>query len=354
LEQRVFNQKLTPEQEREAAEQTALAIENRRTQMEGLEEQAARFVGAEQYLADEITKIGTHRRYVTGEQLHRFLSDFILHACPNTRLSYDSAANRGELRADTELVRCVVDFCHATETPVPILPTGHAVSLTFDAATAFRSPRLQFITVLHPLIGAARKYFAGVATMNNAHHVVLRTDKLAPGLYFYFVFRLDINGSRRRSTLETLLFRDDLSEACSPDVAEQLLGEMAELGEAATGAGWEVEPALVTNVSNAATQTFLDRKNSIRHEVERTNTAFVEMRLASIWATYERSISRQKSLLDRGEREGKDERYLRLRRGTLARLEAELAAKVREIEQQRNVSDEYEEVCAGILEVAAR
>ena len=62
---------------------------------------------------------------------------------------------------------------------------------------------------------------------------------------------------------------------------------------------------------------------------------------------------KKKELLERGESKGSEGRYLRMRRGTIDGLRTKLDSKIRALEQQRHVLVDYEEVCAGIVEVIA-
>ena len=45
-------------------------------------------------------------------------------------------------------------------------------------------------------------------------------------------------------------------------------------------------------------------------------------------------------------------RYIRMLEGTIRRLEAEVEAKKRKLEENRTVGVSYDEIAAGILEVA--
>jgi hypothetical protein len=90
----------------------------------------------------------------------------------------------------------------------------------------------------------------------------------------------------------------------------------------------------------------------LRAEIERSNDLFVERRLASLKTSYSKNIQKQKDLLTRAQAANRQERYLRLLKGTITRLESELAEKTNDLEGQRSVEIDYDEIAAGVLEVA--
>jgi hypothetical protein len=353
LEKSILSKNLTPHEEQQQVRDTLLALEEKKQQLDRLEQDSAKLVGTDYYLTDELDKIGTHRRYVTPEQLHRFLHDFIRIYCPRSRISYNQQSKLGRIWLDSEMRRLVADFCNASGTPLPPMPLEADTPLTFDSSTAYNNPRLVFINVLHPFVGAALRHSEKGCGEVNAQHVMLRTQRLLAGLYFYFVYRLDVHSARGRSSLQMLVFDDSMREVGDSDFCEQLLGEMVEKGEEAAGPRLEVVPERMAAIVEAARALFHERMVGMRAEYSRTNNTFIEKRLASYRLSHGRKIAKQRELLERGERKGSEERYLRMRRGTIDRLQLELESKVRVLEQQRHVQVDYEEVCAGIAEVVA-
>ena len=136
--------------------------------------------------------------------------------------------------------------------------------------------------------------------------------------------------------------------------AEVVLGEMVEKGEDPVGAGLEIDPQWIQEAGGYADTIFLDRVGAIRDDLERSNDSFVERRLVSLRSFYNKRIDKQHDLLLRGETAQRQERYLRMLRGTLTRLESELKSKEEELEQRRKVEVNHEGIAAGILEVSER
>jgi hypothetical protein len=94
--------------------------------------------------------------------------------------------------------------------------------------------------------------------------------------------------------------------------------------------------------------------SELRARESTTNDAFVDQRIASLESFYEKSIRKTTELLSRGEQAGRQERYLRMLRSQLARLDSKRQEKRSELERLRTVSAEYDIIDAGILEVVAK
>lgn len=355
LERDLLVQDLSPEEEERRIVETAMVIEQRLNDLEQLENETAQFLGVDQYFEEEVRKIKDCRRYITGEQLRRFYVDFIRHTCPRTKLEYDIDTNTGKLYPDEKL-RTFITHQRASGDIIEYLNrSGRGISITFDSQTAFNHPNLDFINILHPLTQAISRYYGqNPDQLSNAHHVVLDTQSLQPGFYFYSIFLVRTLGARSANTLEMVVLNDQIKEACSQMDAEIVLGEMVEKGEDPVGAGLEIDPQWIQKAYDCADKIFLDRVSAIHDALKRSNDSFVDRRLVSLRRFYNKRIDKQRDLLLRGETAQRQERYLRMLRGTLTRLESELKSKEEELEQKRNVGVHHEGIAAGILEVSER
>ena len=86
FESDMLSKSLSKEERIKLIDQKAIAIEKRLTSLKELESEAAQFIGTDQFFNEEVKLIGQRRRYVTGEQLRKFIVDFLKHECPNPRL----------------------------------------------------------------------------------------------------------------------------------------------------------------------------------------------------------------------------------------------------------------------------
>lgn len=352
IERDILSKKLSSKEEEIMIERKAMVIEERLEALEKLEKHSAQFIGTDQFFDDEVDMIKQRRRYITGEQMRRFIVDFLRSNCPRSRLVYDSKTNVGELYPDDRLRSMLTRYGTAVHLSRYLTSTDHGISITFDSQTAFEHPKYDFINVLHPLTQSiVRHYTEGDKIHSNVHYVVLKTDKLTKGLFIYFIYRLKIRGARGKNTLEMVILDRNIEQACNDDDAELILGEMVEKGEESKEAGYVVDQILAEKACIKATELFLERVTKITEKVKRNNDAFIERRLESLRVSYGKNIKIKRDLLEQSIAKQRKDRYLRMLRGTIKRLETELAEKEQNLEILRMVQVEYDEISTGILEV---
>jgi superfamily II DNA or RNA helicase len=343
---------LDPDEIDRRVEQIARAVEQRRSSLEVLESSAASFVGVDSFFDDEVDAIRTKRRYVTGEQLYHFLYDFLVNHAPRTRLDYDHETKLGILIPEEALRQFLRQSGRAGEALMIAGSVGSPVQITFDSQTAFKMPGVEFLNVLHPLIAAIADHYVTNPVAPAAQHVVLRTDTIEEGFYFFFVYKIKVNSAKAASFLETVIVSPDGPTIVESADTERLLGEMVEKGESPTDP-IEIEPQVADISIRKAELELIQRLSAIKSAELTANEAFVDQRVASLRAFYEKGIRKKKDLLERGLAAQRQQRYVAMMKGQVARLETALHDKERELSSLRNVTAEYSNVAAGVLEVAA-
>ena len=353
LERELLSTRLTSKEVEERVDRAALVLEDRLRELRVLEEEAAQLVGVDQYFEAEVERIRDRRRYVTPVQLERFVSDFVRLHCPRTRVVIGSDGE-GTIHVCNQLRQFLVrGRISASDTQLLARAGKAGVRVTFDADVAFRHPSIEFINVVHPLVRAIARHYeaASVAPATRVH--LSKTRILESGEYYFFVFKVSIEALRQSSVLEVVIIGEDLREACSTDEAETLLGEMVQEGGEASGGESVVDEVRAMDAYSEAERVLLDRIGGLREEAERTNGAFIDRRVASVRTFAERKLSRQRSLLERGRTLGREERYLRMLRGSIENIERKRHADMESLEGQRKIGVTYDEVAAGILEVTS-
>jgi SNF2 family DNA or RNA helicase len=352
IEKELLIKKLTAEEEEKIIENKFKVIETRMHQLKTLETEAAQFIGTDQYFDEEVKRIRLHRRYITSEQMYRFILDYLKTNCPRTRLEYDQSSNRGSIFPDNNLQSTLLKYAGASSATRYLSSPHDGVPITFDSQIAFDLPNVDFINVLHPLTQAiVRNYEDAGGLQSNVHHVVLNTDALLKGFYLYFIFKLKVKAARSNNTIEMIILDKDLKVACTDDDAEIILGDMVERGFDAKQS-CEVKPESLDQAYKDAKSIFHERVERIRKDAERNNDAFLNLRLESLQSSYGKSIKMRSDLLQQANVKKSQARYIRMLEGTIRRLEAEVEAKKRKLEENRTVGVSYDEIAAGILEVA--
>ena len=351
IEKELLSKRLTKKEEDEIIENKLNVIEGRDHQLRTLEQEAAHFIGTDQYFDEEVNRIKSHRRYVTSEQMYRFVLDFLKTKSSRTRLEYDRLNNKGTIFPDNNLKSILLKYVGASSAGRYSGVSSNGIQITFDSQVAFDFPKYDFINVLHPLTQAIVLSYEDIGGLqSNAHQVVLNTDLLSCDTYLYFIFKLNVKSSRSSSTMEMIILNQDLKVACNDDDAEIILGDMVERGEVAK-TPFTINPEILDRAYDRAKSIFHEREQKIRADAERTNTAFLNLRLESLQSSYGKNIKTKTELLERTKINKKDERIIRMLEGTIRRLEAELEAKKLKLEENRIVSVSYDEIAAGIHEV---
>ena len=351
LERELLSRSLSAEEMEERVERAALVLEERLQQLERLEENAAQLVGVDEYFEAEVDRIRGRRRYVTSVQLERFVCDFLRFHCPRTRVDMGSEGE-GVIHVCDQLREFLVrERVGVRDTQLLAKAEGAGVGVTFDPDVAFRKPRIEFINVVHPLVRAIARHYSTVRIAPATYVSLSETSLLDPGRYFFFIFKVSIAALRRSCVLEIVVVDEDLREACSPSDSEVLLGEMVESGQEAGGGQRAVDEGWTMEAFREGEQLLLGRLKGLRSEAERTNDGFIDRRLGSVRAFAQRKLARQQSLLEKGKALEREERYLRMLRGSIDNIERKLGSDVDSLERQREVGVAYDEVAAGILEV---
>jgi ATP-dependent helicase HepA len=351
IQRDILHAALHPEEMVEATERMARMIDRRRNEIERLEASAASFVGVDAFFDEEVAAIRSRRRYVTAEQLRRFVVDFLHQYAPKSRLAYDLERRVGTLAPDERLRDFLRRSGRTTEALNILGAVDSSIAITFDGQMAFAGPHLEFLSVLHPLVQAIAERRQAESVTPMAFQLRCATDRLTPGFHLFFIYRLHITAARPRNSLEAVFLGEDLREACDQDTAEILLGEMVEQGRVVE------EPVAIpgdfaAQAVKAAELAFLTRRNRAVERERIANEAFVSKRMASVQTFYSKGLAKKRALLERGIAAGRQERYLRMLRGTITRLEEELRTAVTRLERDRRVGAEHQHIAMGIVEIS--
>ena len=197
--------------------------------------------------------------------MRRYLVDYLRSKTPKTRLEYDPDTKKGRLFPDQDLKLFVQSKGRAADVPAFMMAGNKGIEVTFDSQVAFQDPRIEFINVIHPLVLAINDdYQSKGLDCHTAQHIVLSTKQLPVGFYYYFVNRVRIEGARPRNTLECIVLNQAFEEACDPEIAGEIFGEMTEMGEEPFNADLEVEE--LGRAYEASVKLFLGRLNAIRED----------------------------------------------------------------------------------------
>ena len=324
---------------------------DKKNEMENLESEAAKFIGTDKYFEEEINAIKNCKRYITSKQMRRFFTDYLKEYAPRTILEYDEEKNIGRLVPDNQLNQLIIESYSSSGGEVYSIPSN-GIKVTFDADAAFENPNIEFINVLHPLVLLiVNEYENRLTGRTTAQHVLLQSNFLDHGFYYFFAFRLTERSAKTKNTLESIFLDENLNEVGDIIKGEQILGEMVEKGQDPQGGTLEIDSEFAREACEKAEQLLVQRLERIRRNAIESNDRFIQNRINNLEVHYDRILNRKEELLENAIREEKSESYKRRLRTTIQNKENEKRGRVQALESQREVNVGYEAIASGILEV---
>ncbi|MDO8675478.1 MAG: helicase-related protein [Candidatus Omnitrophota bacterium] len=347
----VLTKELSAKEQEDLVERKALILEKKEREMRELEEKSAKFIGVDTYFEDEIARIQKTRRYITPQQLKKFILYFLERFFPKTRFEYSEKTCLGKIVADQAL-QGFISKCEKSHDLSRFYSTD-GVEITFDSDTALQNPSIEFLNNTHPLTALILRYYQeNPIHHNNAYFVKLDTNIAPKGKYFFYVFRLKIEAARHTNTIETVFIDETLNEICPGEDSEVLLGEMLESGRRSEdGSSFSIDPGYLDQSHRMALGTFLKNKEQRKSDAERSNNLLIEGRVASIRLNFEKKIKQKQKLLERGIQGNKKKSYLTMLEGEIRKYRNQMEAGITLEETKRSVSCSHVEIAAGILEI---
>lgn len=330
-------------------------ILHRQQDHDEFDEQSRKFLGTDEVFRDRFHDIEEGKRYISAEELRRFVVDFLARRFPRVRLKGAGDPDVFDLTGgnDQGFYQFLGDWF--TRDPqgsrrdwqaMSRLSGVDAVSVTFSAASAVRDHALEFLSIHHPLVRAivAEENAADGRSPTGCFRISPSGSRA--GICMFFVFRINVGGMKARIELLPTVVTD--TGEVDGHLSESFFVHLAQ------AAPTDISPAdLLTDdrVDKAAAAARAYAASEVvrrEEEVERLNNATIDAQAESLRLGYERRRDR----LERQLVEARDERIIRLYRGELANRELTFKRKQAELEAKRAVEVSSELIAAGFLEVA--
>lgn len=347
----LFDPDLTEQQRSERIDQAALLLEKRKVQFEEWERSSPQFIGHDEYYRQEVDRVQTLGRFISGDDLQVFVEDFITHYDRKSELIAEEPGTY-RLNASEKLLRFIVEqpednqkseFCKRLY--------QKSSRLTFDSELAERSRDLTFVHVRHFLIrGIVDEYRQSGTHFHPVACVQLQSSVALPaGEYLYLLARATIRAAREQDVLLPIVIGLHSLAVLDEDGSEICLSRVVSEGRDVQIP--ELDSDTLRTAYLAAESVLADRFQNRRDRVERLNQAFVDARLASVRESYRSKIQRKRSLLERAQANRQQASYIRMLEGGIRNLTAEQQSKESQIDQLRSVTAEHSTTAAGFLSV---
>ena len=348
----LLRSKLTPKEQEKLIDKVAEVIERRRQDSEILEKESGRFIGHDEYFTEEIQRITTLKRYLTAQEIEVFLREFLERECPRCGLNPIDGGQYHRLTVDAnlqEIVRRLASPRDPLFHQFLVRCTRGELKVTFDSQVASEDPEVEFLSAHHPLLRAVRLYYKD--NQDSLHPVAKVTLAVAPvsGKFLYRLYLVEMTGARHVRTLESSFINLDTSEVLDSESSEIILSRMVTEGQTYLGDP-DLEEEAIVEMARRADEVFVERIGEKERELRRINDALISNRLASLEASFKAKETKKLELLERGRRDERDPRYIRMLEGGLNNIRNDYERKRAEIEAGRTVRKEYSLIAAGYLE----
>lgn len=360
----VFFTNLSDEEKRRQFQQEELILVQKMKDLLELEEKSAEILSLDYFYEHEIKDIKGKNRYISPEQLFRYLVGFIGVRYPDSLIRYDYERNRGELYLCDSFMREVTARDVDIELPFKYRHPK-PVKFTMDSDVAFENPDLIFITVMHPLVNYVTERYNedGSSLQNTQYFCIMKDDlenkhiKLSKGFYFYFLSKGSVIGFKEQSYLIPVILNEDLDTIGSREYNEQVMSALIEKGKPAIHKFTCVDFKYIKAAHQTAIHQFqswfltLFRKQKAKHDL------VVARKKESIEYNYERKLQHQRDALDKINTGGSemDERKrfrIDMIEGKINKLNTNQQVQMIKLQAESDIRYEFEEpILGGVFEV---
>jgi hypothetical protein len=344
--------RLTPEEAENRVEQAAKAINQRRAHLERLEKNSAELFGHDEYIRQEMERVGRLGRFVSEEAMLAVIRSYLQANHPNIGLWEEGSGIFG-MRLTDELRRDIQDASRGGQLWIDRSRNGRLL-ITTQGDIAFRRPEVELINVSHPLLRAAvvavsEQLKDAVSRVGQAI-VILESNadpELPEGNCFVVVFTHQVEGLRARRILETIAWSEVEGTLLDAEESERLMHLVVQRGQE-----WdrpEDTRAMPITVWNRILSEARNRSRQLLEREKRENEALYVRRKRALEAEYQHDRQLKATRLETARARGRDERILRAFQGQLDKADSSYRERLSNLDQTREVSARLSDPVAACL-----
>ncbi|NJL56637.1 DNA/RNA helicase, superfamily II, SNF2 family protein, partial [bacterium] len=353
----LFDANLTPEEQEERAQETALALLKERTLQDELETEAINMIAFSDYVLRSITDSREQGRWLQPDEVQAFVEDCFSCYYPGTVIAPSpKQAHLYEITLSEDAKIDLQFFLnqHRCATPTKLHTSSAPVTCFFDPKIAgSMGKRNELLDATHPLILWIRHRYETAAQKLHpvsATRIDYQAVGLPPGLYVYVAHRWTFTGLKTESQIAYKVARLSDGDLLSDQLSEAVLTTVIRQGRPKSNAQNfidDVEGVLTfyQTCEEALEESF--GKALEEFEVENQNRCDIQERSARSFA--ERKQSELKERLQRFKESGKTQ-IIPATEGQLKKVTRELEVKLKSIQEKREGSTfEQVQLASGII-----
>jgi ATP-dependent helicase HepA len=349
----IFSSKLTPEQEKQLAEQAAESIIRLEKEMEVFEKERQYFMGQDAIFRDEVENAIGKGKYITGNEIKALVAPFIRKNYPQSHFESDAEDPTCFLMISDDLRKYIRDFIILTRPNDQIgklflqrITESREVPVTFSAEIAYERKIIEFINFRHPLTLAALEYWKNHSEEEPLFKIFIKNDTPPFGIFYFFVFLLHYEGLDRKSQLISVVVdKDELN--IQEDLNENFLTLVQRVDPDQETESTEFDQYAFDKAKRGAIQYMAFQRDEKFEDLRRSNNALIDSRIGALDQTFYVKQAKVKEYLDTAA----DDRIIRMRKAQLRNIETNYRKKVAEVERGRNLTVTFQYEFAGVMRI---
>ena len=353
LNKQIISKELSQKEQDAAVDSFELAVQMEKQNLHRFEDDKKNLVGVDDFIETEIQDIQNSNRYITPNELKRYINGFLTSECPGAEIRGDSENSfiTGS-PALTEVLRNHTNT-QPSEAFIDLMlkcETGSSFEVTFDSNESLKETQL-FVHNRHLLV---RCITAGYKEANRKLPKVglieLESEKLHNTDWLLFVFHFETTGLYARRELFPVAVEKKKDGQVSTQLGKYALSELStenprsiQQNKLPSLQVEEVEVAWDSALSEAKGHRF-----SLDNELNERAETYINARVSSLEAGLSNRVERLRELSENPEL---NEKIRRMRQGQIINLTTTTKSKITELETLRDVTVSFKPVLAALLAV---
>ena len=348
----LLSRQLSEGEEEERIDRAAHVLEQRLVDLDRLERESSRLLGADHYFDEQLERARTGGEILSPRDLYAFVSRFLDRHYPQSRLTSVRGAGY-RLQVDGRLetaIRQLPDDTRKNRLLHRIAAGNGSLRLAFDPADARRDDQIELIVGRHPLLRLATDHYRQYP--EELHPVsaieVERSELVPPGQYIYALEEIEIRGARMLRRMEPFFYQPATGDPLGEVPSSHLFGLMLRGGLA-----WTEPPEFAESDGRdallEADDKFCERLAMRRAAARERAASMVQARLASLEISHQNSIRRIEARLQRATDDQKA--YRQLMEGQLRAAQNRFDARVAEVRREAELDMSARLIGCGVVNV---
>lgn len=357
----LLTHKLTPEEELDRIEQTALAVETLNRTTESLEKDATQLIAHGDYIQNQVKAAQEIGRYVTGEDLSVYVRDFLTREFEGTRfVQVGDKEYLFEIEFSVDAKISLQSFLesHRLIGKTRILAYSKP-KLLFENQVAGNRYDVEVVSQYHPLVrfvseglkakGKAGGYFPVTAAEISCMHV----KDIPVGTYVYAIARWSISGARDIERLEYSVKNFKTGTWLDSASAESLVNSAGMEGRDWPGVGTVLDHEVVAQVYDECLESLENGFEVFEGDIKRENSDRIHLMINTLERHRKTQRSKRLERIRLAEESG-NERKIRLIpavKGQIKKLDQKIDEKIAVLQKKQIVESNAGTVSGGVISI---